>query len=56
MAIKLSDVVFRRTDIATGSNPGDAALRECAHLMADRLGWDDKKVEAEIQEVIQRFP
>jgi glycerol-3-phosphate dehydrogenase len=56
MAVKLSDVVFRRTDMATGSNPGDLVLLECAKLMADKLGWDEDRIGREIQEVKNRFP
>ena len=29
MAVKLSDVVFQRTELGTGGNPGDEALADC---------------------------
>lgn len=39
MACKLSDVVRRRTDLGTGSYPGQAALETCADLMEQELNW-----------------
>ncbi|MDD4072951.1 MAG: FAD-dependent oxidoreductase [Desulfobacterales bacterium] len=55
MAQKLSDIVFRRTDIGTGENPG-AAVECCAELMADEMGWGPDKTRDEINEVKQCFP
>src|SRR5262249_33521440 len=43
MATRLSDVVFRRTDLATGGHPGEAALAEAADLMAQELRWDERR-------------
>ncbi len=56
MAITLADIVFRRTDLATGGNPGDQALRECTDLAARELGWTDGQKEAQLREVYTRFP
>ena len=56
MARNLADVVFRRTGMATGGNPGVAALQECAELMADLLGWDDQDTQIQINNVLRRFP
>jgi glycerol-3-phosphate dehydrogenase len=56
MAEKLGDVVFRRTDLATGAYPGESALRTCADLMASELGWDENRVQKEIEEVRAVFP
>jgi glycerol-3-phosphate dehydrogenase len=55
-AIKLTDVVFRRTDLATGLLPAVDTLQECAHTMADELGWDQVRVQEEIDGVIRQFP
>ncbi|MEW6570090.1 MAG: glycerol-3-phosphate dehydrogenase/oxidase [Nitrospirota bacterium] len=55
MAHKLGDVVFRRTDLGTGAFPGEQALRTCADLMANELGWDKKKIQAEFEEVMTTF-
>lgn len=56
MACKLSDVVFRRTDLATGEYPGEAAIRMCAELMAPELGWNTERVQRELGEVRASFP
>ena len=56
MGQKLGDVVFRRTDLGTGEYPGDNVLLECAWVMAKELGWDQERVQNEIQEVKENFP
>ncbi len=56
MAVKLADVVCRRTDLGTGEYPGEAALGTCAQLMARELGWDARRMEAEIEEVRRLYP
>lgn len=56
MAQKLSDVVLRRTDLATGEWPGDEALQQCAEIMAIELCWDTHRVKQEIDEVKKYFP
>lgn len=55
MALKLKDVVFRRTDLGSGSNPGDAALNTCAKMMAKELGWDKTRMKQEIVEVQEAY-
>jgi glycerol-3-phosphate dehydrogenase len=56
MALKLSDVVFRRTDLATGGDPGEQVLRTCADITAKELGWNSDHMEKELHEVRARFP
>ena len=56
MAQTLADVVFRRTDLATGSYPGRAALRQCAEVLAREFSWDEARLEREIGMVAGRFP
>ncbi len=56
MALKLSDVIFRRTDLATGRNPGDQALRTCAGIVANELGWTADHEKQELLEVMAQFP
>jgi glycerol-3-phosphate dehydrogenase len=56
MAQTLGDIVFRRTDLATGAYPGEAALRRTAALVAPMLGWDEPHIQAEIESVQSRFP
>jgi len=56
MAIKLSDIVFRRTDLGTGGHPGDEVIRECAKMLALNKDWSPERMQAEIDEVNTRFP
>ena len=55
MAVKLADVVFRRTELGTGSDPGPKALRDCAGIMADELDWDDNRTSEELEAVQSAF-
>jgi glycerol-3-phosphate dehydrogenase len=48
MAQHLSDVVLRRTALAAGGHPGQAALRRCAELMGAALGWTGERSAAEL--------
>ena len=50
MAVKLADVVRRRTELGSAEPPTDAALQTCAELMAAELGWDAERVEQEKRE------
>ena len=56
MALKLADVVFRRTDLGTGAHPGEEALRVCSDLMASELRWDSGRTQNELHEVNAMFP
>ncbi|MCI0439985.1 MAG: FAD-dependent oxidoreductase, partial [Chloroflexi bacterium] len=56
MAQRLGDVVFRRTELGTAGHPGDAALQDCANLMAAELGWTQARIEQELDEVNRVFP
>ncbi|MBV7338380.1 glycerol-3-phosphate dehydrogenase/oxidase [Chloroflexi bacterium TSY] len=56
MAYKLSDVVFRRTDLGTGSHPGQRALETCADLMAQELNWTKERKTRELADVESYFP
>jgi glycerol-3-phosphate dehydrogenase len=55
MALKLADVVMRRTELGTAGPPGKAVLQKCAHLMAAELGWNQARVQAEIAEVEELY-
>jgi glycerol-3-phosphate dehydrogenase len=48
MAVKLEDVVMRRTELAAGSHPGRRALEVAAREMARHLQWADDRVREEI--------
>jgi len=50
MAQKLSDIVRRRTELGSAGYPGDAAVQNCATIMANELGWNTGKMQQEIRE------
>jgi glycerol-3-phosphate dehydrogenase len=51
MALRLSDVIMRRTELGTAGMPTESILEWCADLMGAELGWDDDKKRREIEEV-----
>ncbi|NQT24446.1 glycerol-3-phosphate dehydrogenase/oxidase [candidate division KSB1 bacterium] len=51
MAMTLSDVIQRRTDIGSGEKPAKSALKACAEVMGSELGWDSQRINEEIQAV-----
>ena len=55
MALTLADAVFRRTDLCTAGDPGEAALREAARVMASACGWTATRREAEVDSVQRRL-
>ena len=55
MALTLADAVFRRTDLCTAGDPGEAALREAARVMASACGWTATRREAELDSVQRRL-
>jgi glycerol-3-phosphate dehydrogenase len=55
MALRLTDIVFRRTELATGGHPGPKALHEAATLAARELGWDERRRREEVASVERRF-
>jgi glycerol-3-phosphate dehydrogenase len=48
MAMKLEDVVMRRTELAAGSHPGRRALEAAAMEMANYLHWSDSRIRDEL--------
>jgi glycerol-3-phosphate dehydrogenase len=55
MAVRLSDVVIRRTGLGSMGAPDPAALRACAEIAARELSWDETRIEEEIQAVNQFY-
>ena len=51
MAIRLSDIVIRRTALGSGGHPGSDAIRGCARVAAAELGWDAAEVERQVAAV-----
>lgn len=56
MALRLADVVFRRTGLGTIGHPGEDCLRDCAAIMAAELGWDERRTAEEIAATRAGFP
>jgi glycerol-3-phosphate dehydrogenase len=58
MGQRMTDVVFRRTDMGTDGHPGIAALDELQALLAQELGWSDSRQLEEralVERELQRF-
>jgi glycerol-3-phosphate dehydrogenase len=60
-AMRLSDIVLRRTTLGAAGHPGSVALETCATVAAAELGWDATRVRDEIEAVervygIERHP
>jgi glycerol-3-phosphate dehydrogenase len=56
MALKLLDVVLRRTDMGNAGFPGRTGLNQCAEVMARELKWNAGRMESEISETEKLFP
>lgn len=55
MAINLSDVLFRRTELGTIGPPSQSALNRTTDLMANELGWTDAEKSFQIQRALERY-
>ncbi len=55
-AVRLSDIVFRRTALASAGYPGDAALNRAGALAAAELGWSEPRLAEELALVRSRLP
>jgi len=55
MAVKLADVVLRRTDIGSASYPGRPMLETIAAVLAAELSWAPERTAREIAEVESRY-
>lgn len=49
MVFTLADLIMRRTDIGTFSQPSVQTMNYCADIMASRLGWDVALKQQQIQ-------
>ncbi|MEO6214157.1 MAG: FAD-dependent oxidoreductase [Vicinamibacterales bacterium] len=48
MAVRLADVVIRRTALGSTGHPGKDAVAECGRIAAQELGWTPARLELEI--------
>jgi len=55
MAVKLLDVIRRRTHIGKCGLPNEHVARSVAALMGEELGWDPARREAEVAEVLEAY-
>lgn len=55
MAVKLSDVVFRRTDLGTANCPSLKQLKVVTRIMAEELNWGEYRQANEINEVLSTY-
>jgi glycerol-3-phosphate dehydrogenase len=55
MALKLSDIIFRRTSLAQAGCPTRESLQKVAEVMSLELGWDEIRRKREIEEIIRAY-
>lgn len=55
MAIRLSDVVFRRTNIGSAGYPGKDILHKIACIMAEQLGWNEDEKNDQVENVVKIY-
>ncbi len=53
MAVRLSDVVFRRTGLGAIPGPSRVSVVAAARVMADELGWDSGRQAEEVEAVMR---
>jgi glycerol-3-phosphate dehydrogenase len=51
MAVRLADVVQRRTILGAAGPPGATAVEACAALMGDLIGWSARQRQDEIEQL-----
>lgn len=56
MARTLPDLIFRRTGVGDGPAPERRALHACALAMGRELGWDEGRIEREVEAARAGFP
>ena len=51
MALRLTDILLRRTSVGALGHPGDEAVHECARIAAVELEWDAARTAEEVSAV-----
>ena len=51
MAVRLADIIFRRTDLAERGVLGKSFLNWVAQMMRDELGWTKDRMQKELEDV-----
>jgi glycerol-3-phosphate dehydrogenase len=47
MAVHMSDIVFRRTNLGTAGHPGELALQSLQDFLHQHCGWDRRRIDEE---------
>jgi glycerol-3-phosphate dehydrogenase len=55
MALTLSDILLRRSDLGSAGNPGAGVLTAAARFAAEELGWSRERTAGEIAAVERRY-
>ena len=55
MAVRLSDVVLRRTETGSAGYPGDDAIAAVARIVAAELAWSPQRMATEIAELRRTY-
>jgi glycerol-3-phosphate dehydrogenase len=51
MALRLADVIVRRTGLGSAGPPPRGAVAQAARIAAEELGWDTRRISEEIAAV-----
>ena len=54
MAVKLGDIVYRRSNLGNSGRPDRETVTQIARLAGAELGWDTIRQGAEVDEVMNR--
>jgi glycerol-3-phosphate dehydrogenase len=55
MAVRLTDIVIRRTGMGAGGAPPPDAVEQCGRIAATELGWNDARTADEIARVARFY-
>jgi glycerol-3-phosphate dehydrogenase len=53
MAVKLSDIVLRRSSLGMVASPSRTSIEHLARIAGAELGWDPSRQEAEVEDVME---
>jgi glycerol-3-phosphate dehydrogenase len=55
MAVRLADIVIRRTGLGSAGPPPHVAVERCAQIAAAELGWDETRTADEVSKVARFY-
>jgi glycerol-3-phosphate dehydrogenase len=55
MAVNLSDIVFRRSDLGSAQCPAKGLLKKICTLMAKELHWDQQEQTRQLEQVYAAY-